>query len=252
MKGIIERYLDRVMAVASIDDSQSASRIRRELQDHLDQKVHDLREDGMPESEALLKAVEDHGNPVYVGYKLRPWRLVDVRIRGTARGIIAIGPKAHGVVAVGGLAVGLIAFGGVALGAVSFGGMALALLLGWGGCVCAPLAYGGVALGVVAYGGMALGGVAVGGTAAGLWVPGAGHALWSHYSWETVPAFLRGMGEWFSFNPAVPEEVERFRKFSLLSNVLALSILAVGLITQGVLLSFERRRVTQIDPTLCE
>src|SRR5512138_525425 len=142
MKGTIDRYLDQVMAVADIRDRAREAQVRAELRDHLEQKVDALVVEGYDKAEALVKAIEDHGRPVIVGYRLRPWRLVDVRLRGTARGVIAIGPRARGIVAIGGLAIGVFAFGGIALGAVSFGGCALALLLAWGGLAGGGLAYG--------------------------------------------------------------------------------------------------------------
>ena len=70
-----------------------AAAVRAELEDHLLEKVDELKHDGLERAEAILQAIEDHGNPVVVGYRLRKWSLIDVRTRGTARGVIAIGPR---------------------------------------------------------------------------------------------------------------------------------------------------------------
>src|SRR5690349_8334823 len=119
MKGAIDRYLDRVMSIADLRDAARESQVRQELRDHIEQKTEALREGGYEEAEALISAIETHGNPIQIGYRLRPHRFLDVRLRGTARGFIAVGPKAYGVIAVGGVAVGLMAFGGLAIGVIS-------------------------------------------------------------------------------------------------------------------------------------
>src|SRR4051812_39539996 len=122
MQGVIDRYLNRVLAIADLRDAKRETQVRAEMHDHLELKAEALQAEGYEQAEALIKAVEDHGNPVLIGYRMRPWRLVDVRLRGTARGVIAIGPRAYGVFACGGVAMGIFAFGGIALGAISFGG----------------------------------------------------------------------------------------------------------------------------------
>lgn len=252
MKGTIERYLDRVMSVADIADKEKETRIREELRDHLEQKVETLESEGYERAEALVRAVEDHGNAVVIGYRLRPWRLVDVRLRGTARGVIAIGPKAKGVVAIGGLAMGVFAFGGVAIGAFSFGGMALALLLAWGGFAGGTVTYGGLSFGVVAFGGMSFGVIASGATAAGIWVPGAAHVLWSYFNWETVPGWWRGIGEYLSFNPHSATEREAFSSFIGFLTFLSVLFVAVMVSINGILMYKERKRVQGIEPSAVE
>lgn len=252
MRGMIDRYLDKVMAVADIDDPVRRETVRNELRDHLEQKTEELVRQGWDRAEALVKAAEDHGNPVVIGYRLRSWRLVDVRLRGTARGVIAIGPRARGIVAIGGLAIGLFAFGGVALGAVSFGGCALGLLLAWGGLAGGGCAYGGVAVGAVAFGGLAVGVIASGGMALGLWVPGAGHVIGSHDTWQTVPAWWRGIGEWFTFDPRSPASRHAFSLFMGVLNGITLGVMAVMVSIQGILTGKERRRIAQIDRSQSE
>lgn len=252
MRGMIDRYLDKVLAVADLGDPAREEQVRNELRDHLEQKVDALVGEGYDRAEALVKAVEDHGNPILIGYRLRPWRLVDVRLRGTARGVIAIGPRARGIVAIGGLAMGVFALGGVAIGAISFGGCALGLLLAWGGLAGGGLAYGGCAVGVVAFGGMAVGVIASGATAAGLWVPGAANVLWSHFTWQTVPAWWRAIGEWLSFNPNSVEEREAFSTMVNVMNGVAMLFLFVMLMVQGFMTKKEHARLGQIDRSFIE
>jgi hypothetical protein len=195
MKSILDRYLDRVLVYANKPESESES-IRKELKDHLLQKVDDLVTRGLPREEATLEALRQHGAPKIIGYRLRggfPW--IDIRSQGTARGVIAIGPKAVGIFAFGGLAIGVFACGGAAIGLFSAGGMALGLLLAWAGLGIGGIANAGMAIGVVATGGLAIGIVALGGQAIGAWVPptwGTSGVI-SHYTSENVPPFLKSL-----------------------------------------------------------
>lgn len=190
MSQAIERYLDRVMAYADLRDADEAASRRAEQADHLNEKIERLVADGSPREDAIFAAIEDHGPPSVVGYGLRRWRWVDVRARGTARGVIAIGPKAVGIFAFGGAAFGILAIGGLSCGVISFGGLSLALLFCWAGVGAAPLgiAYAGLAFGLVAMGGLACGAVAEGGTAIGLWAHGT-QSL-SYYNQDSVPQLL--------------------------------------------------------------
>ena len=106
MKSILDRYLDRVLLYANRPESESEG-IRQELKDHLLQKVEDLAGNGLPREEAILETLRQHGSPKTIGYKLRgsiPW--IDIRSHGTARGVIAIGPRAIGIFAFGGVRFG--------------------------------------------------------------------------------------------------------------------------------------------------
>ena len=84
------------------------------------------------------------------------------KLRGQARGIIAIGDVATGVLAIGGFARGVIAFGGLALGLVGFGGLGVGLVAALGGMSVGGLTVGGAAIGGVAQGGLAVGVIADG------------------------------------------------------------------------------------------
>lgn len=195
MKSILDRYLDRVLIYANQPEAK-AEAIRQELKDHLLQKVDDLAKGGLSREEATLEALRRHGPPKVVGYQLRggfPW--IDIRSHGTARGVIAIGPRAVGIFAFGGVAVGVIACGGVATGLISMGGVALGLLFAWGGLGVGGIACAGMAIGVVASGGLAMGLVALGGLAIGAWVPptwGTSSVI-SHYTSENVPPLLKSL-----------------------------------------------------------
>jgi len=194
MNSIVERYIDRVLLYANKPEAE-AETIRKEMRDHLLQKIEDLCAEGMEREEAVFQALHTHGQPSTIGYRLRggfPW--VDIRSKGTARGVIAIGPRAVGIVAFGGVAVGVVAIGGLAVGVVGIGGLALGLLI-WGGLGIGGICFAGLALGAVAMGGMAIGLVAKGGLAVGAWVPPLGpHAVsHSYFTAANVPAWLRSL-----------------------------------------------------------
>ena len=205
MKSLPDRYLDRVLLHANKTGPEAAT-IRQELRDHLLQKIDDLIATGMPREEATLEAMRQHGSPRMIGYRLRgPFPWIDVRSKGTARGVIAIGPKAVGIFAFGGFAVGVVAFGGVACGLISAGGFALGLLFAFAGFGVGGVVYGGFTMGVVAVGGYVLGVVAEGGEAMGLWVPHAGHAV-SHYAANNVPQWLKSLSHLLE----IPRVIDRY------------------------------------------
>ena len=85
------------------------------------------------------------------------------RMRGVAKGIVAVGDVAFGVLAVGGAAFGGVTLGGFSLGLASLGGAAIGLLLGLGGFATGYVALGGLAIGYYAMGGAAFGAHVVGG-----------------------------------------------------------------------------------------
>jgi hypothetical protein len=193
MSKAIESYLDTVLQYANLTDNGQT--VRQELADHLEAKVNDLVAQGMARDDAVYEALQRHGDPKVVGYGLRPkFSLIDIRLRGTARGVIAIGPKAVGVFAFGGAAMGVFAFGGLAAGVFSIGGVALGLMFafgifGLGGCAVA-----GTGIGLVALAGTAIGGVAGGGLAAGLIVTHAG--LGFGFYAGGAPAWLIALDEY--------------------------------------------------------
>ncbi len=252
MNTALDRYLDKVIEIADLRDPAKEERVREELYDHLREKISDLKTEGYSEHEAILKAMEDHGKPIIIGYRLRPWRFIDVRARGTARGFIAIGPKARGVVAIGGIAVGIFAVGGVSAGLVSFGGLALGMLFAWGGAAIGGLVYGGLACGVVACGGMAVGVVAAGQTAAGLWVPGAWETLWTHYSWETVPKMLHGLGKFLSYGTRSGRTAQEFFQMQGIISMILCVPMAIAIGFQVILLKREHKRLEEIEPSIVE
>jgi hypothetical protein len=188
MSQAIEGYLDRVMAYAHLRDEAEAKRVRTELRDHLLEKADVLTSKGTPREDAVYQTVKAHGPASIVGYGLRPkFPLVDVRTVGTARGVLAVGPKAVGVFAFGGMAIGVFAFGGLSIGVVGFGGFVLTLLAGWGGVTVTLL---GIALG-----GFAAGLVAIGGCSIGGWTPGGP---------ASIALIENQMPAWFPFNALSP------------------------------------------------
>ena len=195
MKRILDRYLDRVLIYANKTEPEAGA-IRKELRDHLLQKVEDLVKGGIPREEATLEALRQHGPPKIIGYKLRgPFPWIDIRSHGTARGVIAIGPRAVGIFAFGGFAVGIVACGGAAIGLISAGGVALGLLFAWAGLGIGGVVSAGLAMGVVATGGLAMGVIALGGQAIGMWVPPTWgtSSISSHYTAENVPASIKAL-----------------------------------------------------------
>jgi hypothetical protein len=193
MKSILDRYLDRVLVYANKPASESEA-IRTELKDHLLQKVEDLVKSGLPRAEATLEALRQHGAPKIIGYKLRgPFPWIDIRSHGTARGVIAIGPKAVGIFAFGNVAVGVVACGTVAVGLFSVGFLAFGLLFAW-----ALLGVGGIATAYIAIGIVAVGYVAIGVLVEGMITiavynnPGIlSDFSVSYYTADSVPIFLK-------------------------------------------------------------
>lgn len=109
------------------------------------------------------------------------------KVRGYARGIVAIGD----------IATGVLAIGGVALGAVALGGCSIGILFSIGGLAMGGVAFGGAAIGVLAVGGAAVGVVAIGGAAVGYYACGSS-ALGQYVisSTERHPEAIRFFGQW--------------------------------------------------------
>ncbi len=243
MSRAIEQYLDRVMIYANRAGDEAAQ-VRSELQDHLLEKIDQLKDEGVAAEDAVFQAIEDHGHPRVVGYGLRPrFPLIDIRTHGTARGVIAIGPRAVGIFAFGGLAVGVFAFGGFALGGIGIGGICATLLFAWGGMAFVPtgVAYAGMAVGLVAIGGLACGVVINGGAGAGLWAPDAHLGIVSYYTAENVPPILR-----FADGLATNQWLFIYMTVPLIALFIPLFIFML------VMTKREERRVGQADPWLVE
>jgi hypothetical protein len=193
MTSILDRYLDRVLVYANQPEPK-AEAIRKELKDHLLQKVDDLVKNGLSHEEATLEALRQHGPTKDIGYWLRgPFPWIDIRSQGTARGVIAIGPRAVGIFAFGGVAVGVVACGTVAVGLFSAGFLAVGLLFAWAFLGVGGLVMAFAAIGLVVDGYWAVGIIAADGIASGLWVPYADSAN-GYYTSENVPALLKSLG----------------------------------------------------------
>jgi hypothetical protein len=238
----IDKYLDRVMAYADLREPGRAEAVREELRGHLQDKVRALTQSGTPIEDAIHLALERLGDARTVGYQYRPkFPLLDVRVRGTARGVIAVGPRAVGVFAFGGVAIGLFAFGGLAVGLVSWGGLAAALLWAWGGMTLSTgVAMGGLAIGTLAMGGLAIGVAAVGGMAVGGWAAGANTT--TMYLPEQAPEFVRQSVHWLPMN-----ETE------LTQSTLILMPMFMALLALHIKLTMrERRRLERLDPQIAD
>lgn len=243
MKNILARYLDRVLVYANKTEVE-AEPIRRELKDHLMQKIDDLVATGLSKEEALLEALRQHGSPKTIGYKLRgPFPWIDIRSQGTARGVIAIGPRAVGIFAFGGMAVGVVACGGAAVGIVSAGGLAVGLLFAWAGLGIGGVVAAGMAVGLIATGGLAIGMVAEGAQSIGFWVPQWGHPgdAISYYTAQNVPAFLR------STEPLLNSVVLFSRYFAIITPIYILAVFALSYLQFR-----EQKRVASADDWLID
>lgn len=238
MSRALEKYLDHVMIYAD-RRPEDAAKIRLELEDHLRQKISELEARGLPSEDAVFRAIKDHGSARTVGYGLRKGiALLDVRTEGTARGIVAIGPRAVGVLAFGNVAVGLFAFGHICLGFISFGAMALAGSVAVGGISAAPL---GAAPGLAELGRVACGIIAAGGLAVGLSIPRAIDSI----------SFLSG-ADGFQFLQSFRESVPNAGG-DLVVIVLAFWIFMVFPFMNGIMGSIQRdeyRRLKKADPDI--
>ena len=70
MDQILNKYLDCIISYTKLNKVDS-DKIRTELKDHLLKKIDDLKTQGLSQNEAVFKAIEDHGEPWTIGYKLR-------------------------------------------------------------------------------------------------------------------------------------------------------------------------------------
>ncbi len=195
MSKAIDQYIDRVMIYANpkpVDEPD----LRAELRDHLETKVEQLKAEGAAAEDAVFAAIEDHGPAWRVGYGLRPkWPWIDIRAKGTARGVIAIGPKAVGMFAFGGAAMGVFAFGTAALGVVSMGLVGVGLLFAFCFLGLAPVSYSGIAIGLLAVGSFGMGVVTWAQFGIGIWAGvGFGGGLWPV---DTAPTAVRWIAETF-------------------------------------------------------
>ncbi|MCK5113718.1 MAG: hypothetical protein KAR11_03035 [Phycisphaerae bacterium] len=239
MSEMLESYLDRVMVYANRSDEEAAD-LRNELQDHLLKKIDDLQAEGLSESDAIYQAINKHGHPRIIGYGLRKrFPLIDIRSHGTARGVIAIGPKAVGIFAFGGTAIGVFACGGFAIGGVALGGFALAAIFAFCGIGVGTFAYGGMVLGVLATGGFASGIVAVGGFAIGLLAEGGKE--FSYFNTENAPRFMKLL-----------LGLVRSKGLYLWATIVTVPIMLALVAVTNVFTIRERRRIQNADPWLQE
>ncbi len=162
------------------------------------------------------------------------------KLRGHAKGIIAIGDIATGVIAMGGIARGVVAAGGVAIGVMSFGGVGAGVLVGAGGCALGVgMSAGGLAASAgLSTGGLAIGSLAQGGSAIGWYARGgAAHSYGpgGTASPEAVAAFDRY--EWF-FGGFPPTAMSQF---NTVAAVAIPPIVTVGLVGMLIVVAARRR-----------
>jgi hypothetical protein len=195
----IEIYLDQVLGYAGLAPAE-ASESRNELADHLLSRVAELENEGASRDDAALQAVHEHGHPSDIGYGLRPlWPWVDVRMRGTARGVFAVGPKAVGVFACGYVSTGIVSCGVVSFGVLSIGLISCALFLGMGVISIGAISLGVNTLGLISAGLNSAGVLCAGQNCAGIWVFNAQNAF-SYFDEQSVPYLLNHLSLMFSWN----------------------------------------------------
>ncbi len=195
----IEIYLDQVFSYAGLPPNEGA-KARDELADHLLSRVDDLEEQGATRDDAAFRAIHEHGQPIDVGYGLRPhcpW--VDVRLRGTARGVFVVGPKAVGIFSCGIVSSGIISCGVVSFGVLSAGVVTFALALGLGAISIGTISVGVNAFGLIAAGVNSAGILCAGINSVGIWVFQGRNAL-SYFDEKTVPSWLRDVGHTINWN----------------------------------------------------
>ena len=223
----LELYLDQVMTYAglSTEDAQTA---RDELKDHLLSCAADLEKDGATPDDAVFRAISDLGRPIDVGYGLRPhWPWIDVRWRGTAHGVFAVGPKAVGIFACGFMATGVVSIGVLSIGICSAGFLAFGLVFGLGGVAASVLSVGLNAVGVVAIGILAAGLISTGGITVGFWVFNTQREnTVSLFDANSAPSWLQQFGNFICWN--VLETVTILMPFVVIfSSLFAASLVVV-------------------------
>lgn len=229
-------YLDQVMTYANLPPGED-DKVRQELLDHLLERVDELRRSGATQDDAVFRAVHDHGRPSIVGYGLRPaFPWIDVRMRGTARGVIAVGPRAVGILSFGFVSTGVVSFGILSLGVFGVGAFALGLILGLGGIGIGGLALGFTAVGAIAAGFVSAGILSAGTYTAGMWVFRGAHSL-SYFDHHTVPGWLQQLGFTLGFNAS-----------ELAISILPLLVLfSAFLVTATAFILRERRRLGHLN-----
>lgn len=105
----------------------------------------------------------------------RTWHgmpLVHINLKGTAKGVVAIGLAAKGIIAIGLAAIGVISLGIVSLGVLAFAGFAALGVVANAGLSAGILSLGGVSIGVFSLGGVSTGWFSFGGVSAGKYAIG--------------------------------------------------------------------------------
>ena len=228
----LEIYLNQVMAYANLPQAQAES-TRNELTDHLLERIDEFEKQGATRDDAVFRAIHDHGRPSDIGYGLRGgFPLIDVRLRGTARGFIAVGPKAVGVFACGIISTGVMSCGVLSFGLFSLGLIAVGLFFGFGCVSGAFFSIGMTAIGIIAVGFNSLGVISSGLNAAGLWVFNGVNTA-SFFTEKTAPDFFLYIGHLCELN-AVEVGV------SMLPLV---AVVGIHLIVSTVLAAREKQRV---------
>ena len=221
----LEIYLDQVLAYAKLPPTDAA-KVGNELMDHLLERISDFEKQGATRDDAVFRAIYDHGRPCDVGYGLRPrFPWIDVRLRGTARGVFAVGPRAVGVFACGLASTGVVSCGVVSVGIFSFGVMVLGLILGMGSVSVGLVSLGLNAVGLIAAGLNSAGVLSAGLNTAGIWVFHGLNQV-SYFDGQSVPKWLEELGFVFGWNASEMAAVF----MPLLTFLFAMVAVSIGLV----------------------
>ena len=105
----------------------------------------------------------------------RTWHgmpLVHVNLKGTAKGVVAIGLAAKGIFAIGLAALGVVSIGLVSIGVLTLASFAALGIVANAGLAAGIISCGGLSIGLLSMGGMSVGWFSFGGLSAGKYVIG--------------------------------------------------------------------------------
>ena len=105
----------------------------------------------------------------------RTWHglpIVHINLKGTAKGVVAIGLAAKGIVAIGLAAMGVVSLGLAALGVLAIGGLFAVGVLSLASAAAGIFALGGISVGLFSFGGVSAGWLSLGGFSAGKYAIG--------------------------------------------------------------------------------
>lgn len=138
------------------------------------EKVAIFTEDKIP-SGAEVYFVEKKRKFGFEYKSAKTWRgmpLVHINLKGTAKGVLAIGLAAKGIFAIGLAAIGVLSLGIVSIGVLTIAAFAALGVISSAGLSAGILSCGGMSIGLISMGGMSIGWFSFGGLSLGKYVIG--------------------------------------------------------------------------------